>query len=246
MDLQNRKAVITGASRGIGRAVSIRLAEAGAEVCGLARSEDALKETAELVAAQGGKMKAFKCDITDTEAVAAVIDQIAREEERIDILVNNAGATRDNLLARMSPEDWDLVIRTNLKGTFNTCKAILRPMLRQKYGRIINISSVNGIMGAAGQTNYAASKAGIIGFTKSLAKEVASRKITVNAVAPGFVLTAMTGDLSDKIKEEAMSAIPLRRFGEPEDIAEAVAFLASDAASYITGHVLQVDGGIAM
>ena len=191
-------------------------------------------------------LKAFKCDITDTEAVAAVIDQIAREEERIDILVNNAGATRDNLLARMSPEDWDLVIRTNLKGTFNTCKAILRPMLRQKYGRIINISSVNGIMGAAGQTNYAASKAGIIGFTKSLAKEVASRKITVNAVAPGFVLTAMTGDLSDKIKEEAMSAIPLRRFGEPEDIAEAVAFLASDAASYITGHVLQVDGGIAM
>ena len=175
-----------------------------------------------------------------------MIDQIAREEERIDILVNNAGATRDNLLARMSPEDWDLVIRTNLKGTFNTCKAILRPMLRQKYGRIINISSVNGIMGAAGQTNYAASKAGIIGFTKSLAKEVASRKITVNAVAPGFVLTAMTGDLSDKIKEEAMSAIPLRRFGEPEDIAEAVAFLASDAASYITGHVLQVDGGIAM
>ena len=246
MSLQEKVAVVTGASRGIGRSIAVHLAGGGAVVAGLARSEDALKETAALVEEAGSRMLVCPCDISETESAAETLERIAKDEGRIDILVNNAGVTRDNLLMRMKPEEWDEVIRVNLKGVFNTSRSVLRPMLRQKGGRIINVTSVIGIMGGPGQTNYAASKAGIIGFTKSLAKEVASRNITVNAVAPGFVVTDMTADLSEELKNEAKERIPLQRFGVPEDIAEAVAFLADDAAAYITGHVLQVDGGLAM
>jgi len=246
MRFQGRVAVVTGASRGIGRATAVKLAGEGALILGVARGEAGLRETVEAVQAAGGRMKIHPCDISDTESVAKTVQRMVEEEGRIDILVNNAGITRDNLILRMSPKDWDEVMETNLKGAFNTCKAVLRPMLHQKYGRIINISSVVGIFGTAGQTNYAASKAGLIGFTKSLAKEIASRNITVNAVAPGFIVTDLTDVLSGDYKQRVMESIPLKRFGEPEDVAEAVAYLASDAARYVTGHVLQVDGGLAM
>lgn len=246
MNLKGRVAVVTGASRGIGRAIAVRLARDGAAIAGLARNASTLEESLKLVQAAGGIMKVHPCDIAQAESVAAVIEAIFKEAGHIDVLVNNAGITRDNLLVRMKSEEWDEVIQTNLRGAFNTCRAVLRPMLKQKSGRIVNITSIVGIRGGPGQTNYAASKAGLIGFTKSLAKEVASRNITVNAVAPGFIVTDMTQTLSEEVKREAMDAIPLQRFGQPEDVAEAVAYLASDAASYITGHVLQVDGGLAI
>jgi 3-oxoacyl-[acyl-carrier protein] reductase len=246
MRFKDRVAVVTGASRGIGRATALKLAGEGAVILGVARGEAGLRETVAAVEAAGGRMKIYPCDISDTDGVARTVRRMVEEQGRIDILVNNAGITRDNLLLRISPKDWDEVLETNLKGAFNTCKAVLRPMLHQKSGRIINIASVVGIMGTAGQTNYAASKAGLIGFTKSLAKEIASRNITVNAVAPGFIVTDLTDVLSEDYRKQVMEAIPLKRFGEPEDIAEAVAYLASDAARYVTGHVLQVDGGLAM
>jgi len=246
MRLQDQIAIVTGASRGIGRAIALKLAAEGAVVIGVARGEARLKETVREVESAGGKMKASPGDVSETDAAAQMIARVSKEEGRLDILVNNAGITRDNLLLRISPEDWDVVMRTNLKGAYNTCRAALRPMLRQKSGRIINITSVVGIMGTAGQTNYAASKAGLIGFTKSLAKEVASRNITVNAVAPGFIVTELTDVLTEEYREQVLETIPLKRFGEGEDIAEAVAYLASDAARYVTGHVLQVDGGLAM
>jgi len=246
MKLQDQIAIVTGASRGIGRATALRLAAEGAVVIGVARGEASLKETVGEVEAAGGKMKARLCDVSDTDAASEMVEEVSKEEGRLDILVNNAGITRDNLLLRISPEDWDVVVQTNLKGAYNTCRAALRPMLRQKSGRIINITSVVGIVGTAGQTNYAASKAGLIGFTKSLAKEVASRNITVNAVAPGFIVTDLTDVLTEEYRKQVLETIPLKRFGEAEDIAEAVAYFATDAARYVTGHVLQVDGGLAM
>jgi len=243
----NQNAVITGAGRGIGRAVAVRLADEGAHVACVSRSEENAKRTAdEINKARANSAKAYTADVADRAAVQKVGTQILEEFGKIDILVNNAGVTRDALVMRMSIEDWDTVINTNLRGAFNFTQAILRSMVKQRSGRIINISSVIALIGNAGQTNYAASKAGLIGLTKSLARELASRNITVNAIAPGFITTDMTAGLSDEIKNTIRSKIPLGKTGTPEDIANAVAFLASGEARYITGQVLCVDGGIVM
>jgi 3-oxoacyl-[acyl-carrier protein] reductase len=245
--LENQNAIVTGAGRGIGHAIAVRLASEGARVACVSRSEENAKRTAdELNAARPDSAKAYAVDVADHAAVQKVGAQILEEFGKIGILVNNAGVTRDALAMRMSIEDWDTVINTNLRGAFNFTQAILRSMVKQRSGRIINISSVIGLIGNAGQTNYAASKAGLIGLTKSLARELASRNITVNAVAPGFITTNMTAGLSDEIKNTIQSKIPLGKTGTPEDIANAVAFLASAEASYITGQVLCVDGGIVM
>jgi 3-oxoacyl-[acyl-carrier protein] reductase len=245
--LENQNAIVTGAGRGIGHAIAVRLASEGARVACVSRSEENTKRTAdELNAALPDSAKAYAVDVADHAAVQKVGAQILEEFGKIDILVNNAGVTRDALAMRMSIEDWDTVINTNLRGAFNFTQAILRAMVKQRSGRIINISSVIGLIGNAGQTNYAASKAGLLGLTKSLARELASRNITVNAVAPGFITTNMTAGLSDEIKNTIQSKIPLGKTGTPEDIANAVAFLASAEASYITGQVLRVDGGIVM
>jgi len=245
--LENQNAIVTGAGRGIGYAIAVRLASEGARVACVSRSEENAKRTAdELNAARPDSAKAYAVDVADRALVQKVGAQILEEFGQIDILVNNAGVTRDALAMRMSIEDWDIVINTNLRGAFNFTQAILRSMVKRRSGRIINISSVIGLIGNAGQTNYAASKAGLIGLTKSLARELASRNITVNAVAPGFITTNMTAGLSDEIKNTIQSKIPLGKTGTPEDIANAVAFLASVEASYITGQVLCVDGGIVM
>jgi len=245
--LENQNAIVTGAGRGIGQAIAVRLASEGARVACVSRSEENAKRTAdELNAARPDSAKAYAVDVADHAAVQKVGAQILEEFGKIGILVNNAGVTRDALAMRMSIEDWDTVINTNLRGAFNFTQAMLRSMVKQRSGRIINISSVIGLIGNAGQTNYAASKAGLIGLTKSLARELASRNITVNAVAPGFITTNMTAGLSDEIKNTIQSKIPLGKTGTPEDIANAVAFLASAEASYITGQVLCVDGGIVM
>ena len=247
MRLENQNAIVTGAGRGIGYAIAVRLAREGARVACVSRSEENAKRTAdELNAARPDSAKAYAVDVADRALVQKVGAQILEEFGQIDILVNNAGVTRDALAMRMSIEDWDIVINTNLRGAFNFTQAILRSMVKRRSGRIINISSVIGLIGNAGQTNYAASKAGLIGLTKSLARELASRNITVNAVAPGFITTNMTAGLSDEIKNTIQSKIPLGKTGTPEDIANAVAFLASVEASYITGQVLCVDGGIVM
>ena len=247
MRLGNQNAIVTGAGRGIGYAIAVRLASEGARVACVSRNEENAKRTAdELNAARPDSAKAYAVDVADRAAVQKVGAQILEEFGQIDILVNNAGVTRDALAMRMSIEDWDIVINTNLRGAFNFTQAILRSMVKRRSGRIINISSVIGLIGNAGQTNYAASKAGLIGLTKSLARELASRNITVNAVAPGFITTNMTAGLSDEIKNTIQSKIPLGKTGTPEDIANAVAFLASVEASYITGQVLCVDGGIVM
>jgi 3-oxoacyl-[acyl-carrier protein] reductase len=245
--LENQNAIVTGAGRGIGHAIAVRLASEGARVACVSRSEENARRTAdELNAARPDSANAYAVDVADHAAVQKVGAQILEEFGKIDILVNNAGVRRDALAMRMSIEDWDIVINTNLRGAFNFTQAILRSMVKQRSGRIINISSVIGLIGNAGQTNYAASKAGLIGLTKSLARELASRNITVNAVAPGFITTNMTAGLSDEIKNTIQSKIPLGKTGTPEDIANAVAFLASAEASYITGQVLCVDGGIVM
>ncbi|MFA9491469.1 MAG: 3-oxoacyl-[acyl-carrier-protein] reductase [Anaerolineales bacterium] len=247
MKLKNKVAVITGAAQGIGRAIATTLAQQGANVVvsdiQLEKAETTAKE---IMAETGQKVIAVHADVVDSASVKAMIDRTIDEFERIDILVNNAGTTRDGLIMRMKEVDWDLVLNINLKGTFNCSKAVVRPMMKQHYGRIVNITSVSGLIGQVGQTNYSASKAGIIGFTKALAREVGSRKITVNAVAPGLVKTALTIDLPQELKDMFIEMTPLGRYGEPEDIANAVAFLVSDEASYITGHVLSVDGGMAM
>ena len=247
MRLEGKKALVTGASRGIGRAIALALAAEGADVAvNYAGSEAAAKEVAAEIEAMGRKAIVIQADISSHEASTAMIDEVVKEFGRIDILVNNAGITRDGLLMRMKEADWDAVLTTNLKGAFNCTKAAVKYMMKQKYGRIVSISSVVGLMGNAGQANYAAAKAGVIGFTKAVAKEVAARGINVNAVAPGFIKTDMTSVLSEKVVENLVAGIPLNRLGETEDIAKAVLFLVSDDANYITGQTLHVDGGMVM
>jgi len=247
MSLQGKIALVTGASRGIGRAIAIGLAEAGADVAiNYAGNEQAALETAEAVRAQGRQAITIKADVGDAEQVESMVKQVLEHFGRLDILVNNAGITRDNLLMRMKEEEFDQVINTNLKGVFNCMKAVTRPMMKQRSGRIINISSVVGAVGNPGQTNYVAAKAGVIGMTKSAAKELASRGITVNCVAPGFITTEMTDVLSEETKEQLLKSIPLGRLGQPEDIARIVRVLASDDAAYMTGQTLHVDGGMYM
>ncbi len=245
--LAGKIAVVTGASRGIGRAIAIRLAGEGATVViNYNGSKEKAEEVKQEIEGAGGKAAVCQCNVADFDQCQAFIQKVIDKFGRIDILVNNAGITRDGLLMKMSEEDFDQVIETNLKGAFHTIRFASRQMLRQKSGRIINLSSVVGVTGNAGQANYAASKAGVIGLTKSAARELASRGITVNAIAPGFIETDMTSVLSEKVKEGAAAGIPLGAFGKPEDVAAAAAFLASDEAGYITGQVLHVDGGMVM
>lgn len=245
--LQDRVAVVTGAGRGIGRAIAERFAAEGAKVAVVSRTEANSASAAEAInALYPGAAKPYAVDVADGAAVLAVGKQIVADFGTVDILVNNAGVTRDTLALRMSDEDWDLVLDTNLKGAFNLVKAVQRNLLKSKCGRIINISSVIGLIGNAGQCNYAASKAGLIGFSKSLAREFAGRGVTVNTIAPGFIATDMTHVLTDALKEEILKKVPLARLGEAADIANAAAFLASDEARYITGQVLTVDGGMVM
>jgi 3-oxoacyl-[acyl-carrier protein] reductase len=243
--LEGRVALVTGASRGIGRATAPALAAAGATVVAAARGDHAA-ETVEAITARGGRATAATLDVTAPDAAQRVVAESLAAHGRLDILVNNAGVTRDQLMLRMKHEDWDAVLQTNLTGAFNCAHAVLKPMIKQRAGRIINITSVVGQAGNAGQVNYAASKAGLIGFTKALALEVASRNITVNAVAPGLIDTDMTRAISGASQADWTSRIPLQRLGAPEDVAAAVRFLASDEASYITGHILAVNGGMYM
>ena len=244
---ENQVAIVTGAGRGIGQAIALKLAEGGAKVACLSRTEaNSQKVADEINALYPGMAKAYAVDVADSKTSQEVCAKILADFGKADILVNNAGVTRDGLAMRMSEQDWDLVLDTNLKGAFNITSGFLRGMIKQRSGRIVNISSVAGLMGNAGQTNYAASKAGLLGYTKSLAREVASRGITVNAVAPGFIVTDMTDVLPDAIKNSVVGGIPLGKFGEPNDIAAAVAFLASSEAKYITGQCLTVDGGMVM
>jgi len=247
MRFANQVAVVTGAGRGIGHAIAMRLASEGARVAVISRNENnALRTADEINAKHAGLAKAYAVDVASHPAVVALSEQILSDFSRVDILVNNAGVTRDGLSMRLSEEDWDVVIDTNLKGTFNFIQAFERSMIKQRSGRIINIGSVAGLMGNAGQANYAASKAGVLGMSKTIARELASRGITCNVVAPGFITTDMTEVLPEKIKQAVVGQIPLGTFGEPDDIASAVAFLASAEANYITGQCLTVDGGMVM
>ncbi|MDP8939800.1 MAG: 3-oxoacyl-[acyl-carrier-protein] reductase [Actinomycetota bacterium] len=242
-----RVAVVTGGGRGIGRAIAVRLAREGANVAVVYRSnDDAAEETAALVRKAGVGCETFKGDVASPEDVQSIFKGIAEAFGRLDILVNNAGVTRDNIMLRMKEEEFDEVLRTNLKGTYLCTRAVLRGMVRARWGRIVNVTSVVGLVGNAGQANYAASKAGIIGFTKSVAREVAQRGITANAVAPGYVETELTGGLDESVKEQIRAQIPAGRIGEPEEIADAVAFLVGEGASYLTGQTIAVDGGMVM
>ena len=244
--LNDKVAVVTGAGRGIGRAVAIAYARMGADVICVSRTEENSAKVAAEVEELGRKAWAKAVDVSDTAAVEAAAKEILEQAGKVDILVNNAGVTRDNLLMRMSEEEWDTVLNTNLKGAFNFTKAFTRPFMKQRSGRIINIASVIGLIGNAGQSNYAASKAALIGFTKSVAKELAPRGVTANAIAPGFIETDMTAAIPDGHRAEMLKQIPLARFGAPADIARTVAFLAGDAGAYITGQTLVVDGGMTM
>ncbi len=246
-DYSEKIVLVTGASRGIGRAIALELGSRGATVIvNYNSSEKPAQEVLELIKESGGDGMVYQADVSDAEQVDAMIKAVTTEYGKLDVLVNNAGTTRDNVIMMLKPEDFDTVINTNLRSAWLCSKAASRTMMRKRTGSIINITSVVGIAGNGGQTNYSASKAGMIGLTKSLAKEVASRGITVNAVAPGFIGTDMTSDLADDVKETALSHIPLGRMGDPDDVAKAVAFLASDDAKYITGQVLVVDGGMVM
>lgn len=245
--LEGKVALVTGGGRGIGRAIALKLAAYGAAVavnyCG---SKEKAEEVADLILKNGGKAKVYACNVADFQASKEMTEQVIKDFGGLDILVNNAGITRDNLLMKMSEEEFDMVLNTNLKGTFHTMRHVSRYMLKQRKGKIINISSVSGILGNAGQANYAASKAGVLGLTKTAARELASRGITVNAIAPGFVETDMTKVLKKEVQEAACRQIPLGHFGKAEDVAEMAAFLASDKAAYITGQVFCVDGGMSM
>lgn len=245
VDLSGQVAVVTGASRGIGRAVAVELAKCGADVVvNFSGNENAANETVGMCVAAGVKAIAVKADVSKMEDCQNLIDTAINEFGKIDILVNNAGITRDKLLMAMSEQDFDDVISTNLKGTFNCMKLVSKPMMKQRYGRIINLSSIVGLTGNPGQANYAASKAGVVGLTKSAAKELASRNITVNAVAPGMIETDMTDVLNDKVKEAMLNGIPAKRAGKPEEVANAVAFFAAKESAYVTGQVICVDGGM--
>jgi 3-oxoacyl-[acyl-carrier protein] reductase len=247
MTLDGKVALVTGSSRGIGRAIAITLAKAGADVAiNFAGNVAAAEEVAKEITALGRKAILVQGSVAEAAKAQEIVDKVIAELGKIDILVNNAGITRDGLLMRMKEEDWDAVLTTNLKGVFNCTKAVIKPMMKQRAGTIVNMASVVGEMGNAGQTNYAAAKAGVIGFTKSVAKEVASRGIRANAVAPGFIATDMTKVLPEKVQEEMAKTIPLGRQGQPQDIANAVLFLVSDEAAYITGQVINVDGGMVM
>lgn len=245
--LKDKVAVVTGAAQGIGKAIAETLAQHGAHVVIADIKLEKAEATAQAIAASTGRRAiAVQCNVADSASAKATIDRTLEEFGRIDILINNAGTTRDNLIMRISDADWDLVLGINLKGAFNCSKAAVRPMMKQRSGRIVNIASVVGLAGNGGQTNYAASKAGLIGFTKSLAKEMGGRNITVNAVAPGFIATDLTREILGRMKDDAIKATPLGRLGTVEDVAGAVAFLASDDAAFITGQVLSVDGGMVM
>ena len=241
--LANKVAIVTGASRGIGKVIAKVFSYASAHVVCVARTEDAIKSLSDKINTNGGSASFQTCDIGDGYAFSSLISDIAKEQGKLDILVNNAGVTQDNLLMRMKEDQWDTVLNINLKGAFHGMKAAVRPMMRNRSGRIINITSIVGITGNPGQANYAASKAGLIGMSKSVAKEVATRGITVNCIAPGWIRTDMTDELSDEVKEEFLSRIPANRIGSPENIAHTALFLASDEASYITGQTITVDGG---
>lgn len=243
-NLADQVAVVTGASQGLGRAIALALAASDCAIACIARNAVKLEETVAAIREIHGKAEAFPCDVSDKASVEDTLEQVVAKFGRLDILVNNAGITRDTLLPRMTDEEWDEVINTNLRGAFYMSRAASRVMLRARYGRIINIASISGLVGNAGQTNYSASKAGLIGMTKSLSRELAGRKVTVNAVAPGFIESEMTAILGDSIVDKVRERIPAKRLGKPEDVGAAVLFLASPAASYITGQVLTVDGGM--
>jgi 3-oxoacyl-[acyl-carrier protein] reductase len=246
MSLSGRVALVTGASQGIGRACALKLAAAGAAVAVAARSQDKLNELVAQITSSGGKAAAFALDVAEEEQIKSTVKKVIEQLGKIDILINNAGITRDQLVMRMKRADWDAVLNTNLTSAYLLTQQVMSSMLKQRWGRIVNITSVFGQTGQAGQANYAASKAGLIGLTMAIAREVASRNITCNAVAPGFIETAMTAGLGDDFKQNALTMIPLGRIGTPEDVASAVAFLASEEASYITGHVMSVNGGMLM
>lgn len=242
--LAGKTVLVTGAARGIGRAIAEAAAEAGADLALCDLQEDWLRETAEAVASRGSTARCYAVDVSDAEAVSKTVDAVVSDFGRVDVLVNNAGITRDGLLMRMNEQDWDAVLNVNLRGTFLFTKAVARPMVKQRSGAIVNIASIIGLIGNAGQCNYAASKAGVIALTKSSAKELAARNIRVNAVAPGFIESKMTDELSEDVRRRMLDSIPMKRFGVPEDVARVVLFLAGDASGYMTGQVLTVSGGM--
>ena len=242
-NLKNKIAIVTGASQGIGKIIAFELAKSGAHVVCISRNKKAIESTVDEITQNNGKASSFPCDVSDSDAFMKIILEIIEKNDKIDILVNNAGISRDSILVRMSNEDWDDVINTNLIGAFSCTKAVMRYMMKNKFGRIINITSIVGLTGNAGQANYAASKAGLIGMTKSIAKEVASRGITANCIAPGWIETSMTDILNEEVKNKLLSQIPVGKIGSPDDIANTVIFLASDEAGYITGQTITVDGG---
>jgi 3-oxoacyl-[acyl-carrier protein] reductase len=244
VDLKDQTALVTGASRGLGRAIAVALAGCGARVACVARDREKLAATVDEIALAGGVAAWFECDVSNSQSVERTIEAVLEKWQRIDILVNNAGITRDTLIPRMQDEQWDEVINTNLRGAFLFTRAVSRPMMQARYGRIVNIASVSGLMGNPGQSNYSASKAGLIGMTRSVARELAGRKVTVNAVAPGFIETEMTEALGQSVLDEVQKRIPARRLGKPDEVAQAVLFLAAPGSAYITGQVLTVDGGL--